>query len=293
MSAGIMGVAAGDDALVDLDEDTPLTTESAWSAFESNGSVTADVAAPDLSITVAKEQEGVSLDGWHNDYSNQYLRVNYREGIDRTIRFYVPSNYWGAYYDERVESVAGDNAVAKLTPVANGRYTAVTIKFTEKTDAVFKISQLKGKTWSFWSNRDDQLGNVTGLSTGIDGNDQWNYASSTDWSRDGTLSIENVSNPGSVAIQYDSDVSADKEVWLGVPEGQREYAPVYYFVREPANASENATVVVVSKEGEPPALRMKRTSSTGDGISSVLNDWSQIPNRVGDFVDSIFGSGEK
>lgn len=290
-TSGLVGVTSAE-TLVDLDEDTPLTERSTWEKFESKGVATADVAAPDLEITVSKTHDELDVDGFHNDYANEFIRVKYSEDIDRTIRFYVPSNYFGAYYDEHVESVAGDDAVAKLVPVQGGRYTAVTITFTGKTNAVFSVSQLKGETWSFWGEQDEKLENATGVTTGIEGSDQWNYAEASEWSDDGTLRVSNVSSPDSVAIQYDADVSSDQEVWLAVPQGETSSTPVYYFVRE-GGPDENATIVVVSKNEDPPALRLKKDSSARDGVVSVINDWRRIPDRFGDFVDRVFGSGRK
>lgn len=288
-AAGV-GVVAGDGAIVDLDENTPLTDESTYATYQSTGVVTVDVGRPDLAITISKEHEDVELDGFHNDFANEYLRVNYREDIAREIRFYVPAPYWGPYYDQSVESESGD-VTASFTPVAGGHYTAVTISFDGKTNAVFKVSQLKGSTWSFWSSQDTKLKNATGVKAGIAGNDQWNYAQSGDWSSDGTLAIENVSDPATVSIQYDADVSPDREVWLEVPQGESSRTSVYWFARD--TPSNNTTIVVVSKDERPPALRVKKAATARDGISSILNDWQRIPDRIGELVDSLFGSGKK
>lgn len=294
VSCIMVGVVAGDGgALVDLDENTPLTQESAYTTFETTGVVTADVGRPDLSITLAKEHDDVDLEGFHNDYAYEYLRVTYREEIDREIRFYVPSAYWGPYYDQAVEPVAGDDVTATFTPVGAGHYTAVTIAFDGKTSAVFKVSQLKGSTWSFWSRQDAKLGNATGFETGIAGEDQWNYASDSDWSSDGTLLIENVSDAGRVSIQYDADVSPSTEVWLKVPQGEDSSTPVYWFKREAASNESSTTLVVVSKQVDPPAVRVKKSATARDGLSSIINDWQQIPDRVGHLLDRLFGSGRK
>lgn len=285
-------VATAGDTLTDIDADTALTERETWEQYEEQGNVSVDVAAPDMTISVAKEHDALDVDGFHNDWSNEYLRVRYGEDIERTIRFYVPSNYFGPYYDSSVESIAGDDVSAKLVPVDDGRYTAVTITFTGKTDATFAISQVDGKTWDFWSKQDQRLENVSGVSTGIAGTDQWNYASDAEWSN-GTLTIENVSNPDRVLIQYDGDVSESGEVWLKVPDDQGEQAPAYYFVRENQSAGENATatVVVVSEQESPPAIRVKKRSTARDGIGSVINDWKEIPDRAGSFFDGLFGGG--
>lgn len=284
--------AAADSTITDLDEKTPLTAKATYDRFEDQGVATADVAAPDLSITIAKAHEDVAVNGFYNDYSNEFIRVQYGESIDRTIRFYVPSSYFGAYYDESVESIAGDDAVAKLVPVAGGKYTAITLELDGKTDTTFAVSQLKGETWAFWSGQDAKLENATGISTGIAGTDQWNYASASDWTN-GTLVVPDVADPSRLMVQYDADRGSDTEVWLKVPEGESSRADAYYFVRPPVDPEQNATVVVVSKTSDPPALRMKERASTRDGLGSIVSDWQQIPNRVGDFVDRIFGSGRK
>lgn len=274
--------------LTDLDENTPLTERSSWESFKSDGRVTVNVTAPDLTLTVAKEQEDVDLRGFHNDYSNEYLRIQYDEDLSRTIRFYVPSNYFGPYFDERVESVGGDAAAIKLVPVLDGKYTAVTIELTGKTDAVFKISQTKGKTWSFWSQQDDKIENVTGVSSGISGTEQWNYAKSEEWSDDGTLTIGNVSNPKKVLIQYNAG-QGEEAVWLKVTSKQDRDGP-YYFVRE-SSSDGNATIVVVSESSTPPAVRVQRHATARAGIGSILSDWGRTLDRASSFFDGLFGSG--
>jgi hypothetical protein len=273
--------------LTDLDENTPLTERSSWESFKSDGRVSVNVTAPDLTLTIGKEQENVDLRGFHNDYSNEYLRIQYDEDLSRTIRFYVPSNYWGSYFDERVESVGGDDAAIKLVPVLDGRYTAVTIDLTGKTDAVFKISQTKGKTWSFWSAQDEKIENVTGVSSGISGTEQWNYAQADEWSDDGTLTIENVSNPDRVLIQYDAG-TGEEAVWLRVT-GEQDRDGPYYFVRE-SSSDGNATIVVVSESSTPAPVRVQRHATARDGIGSVVNDWAQTLDRASSFFDGLFGS---
>lgn len=288
-----VGVASADGTIVDLDEGTPLSERSAWSEWQENGVAKADITAPNLEITLAKDHDDVGVEGWHNDYSNDWVRVEYNEDIPRTIRFYVPSNFWKPYYEEAVRSESGDEITAKFVPVDDGRYTAVTIRFDGKAEAVFPASQVQGSTWSFWSREDERLENATGFSTGIDGSEQWNYASSSDWSN-GTLVVENVSEPDRVVIQYDADVSSDSSAWLRVPEGESDRAPAYYFVRESSSSTsgENATIVVVSRESEPPAVRIKRRATARDGIASVFKDWGVMLDRVRNAFDGLFGGGE-
>lgn len=282
------GVALADTALVDLDENTELTDRSTHDEYASAGVATVDVAAPDLEIGIAEEHEDLGVDGFHNDYAYDWLRIRYNEDIDRDIRFYVPSAYWSPYFDESVDAVDGD-MTAKFVPVDGGAFTAVRLSFDGPTTVVFPVSATSGTTWSFWSDQDDRIEDATGVSSGIDGSEQWNYVGDSEWSN-GTLVVENVSNPDRVLIQYDGEVSDESELWLKVPEGQSSRAPVYYFERSSdGNAS---TIVVVSEKDDPPAVRMKRSSTTQDGLSSVLNDWSQMPDRIGAFVDSLFGSGE-
>jgi hypothetical protein len=283
--------AVADDEITDLDADTGLTTEAAWNQYQSDGVTNVDVAAPDMTLSFSKTDDGVDLDGWNNDYTNDYLRVQYHEEIDRTVRFYVPSNYFAPYYDKKVVSEDG-NAVAKFVPVDDGRYTAVSITFDGPTDAVFAVDQAKGKTWSFWSTQDDRLENATGVSSGIDGGDQWNYVEDSEWTQEGTVPITNVSNPDELRVQYDAG-NGEKSVWLTAPESSDDPAPIHYTLREPANESANVTLVIVSDVDDPPAVRVKRDATKSDDVFAILNDWGQIGERFDDLVDSIFGSGNK
>lgn len=275
----------------DLDEETPLTSSKAWSTYQDKGKVTVDVSAPELTITVAKEKEGVGLDGFSNDYLNEYLRIKYHEDIERKIRFYIPSNYVDPYFEESAESET-DDTTARFVPVENGRYMAVTITFTGKADATFKVSQGKGKTWAFWAEKDESIENETGVSAGLAGNTQWTYAESSQWSDDGFLKIEQVEEPDRVEIQYDADVSPDSQVWLKAHEGDDGEDPVYYLIRR---GSENdSTIVIVSRDAaNPPPVRYKKSVTGRDIGGSIWRDFQLIPKRINDFISSIFGNGSK
>lgn len=287
---GVAAVSAAEDTLTDLDADTPLTTKAAWDTFRQQGEVTVNVSSPAMQISIAKEHEDLGISGFHNDYANEYFCVEYQEDFSEKVRFYVPSNYFGPYFDKGIQSVSEqDSTTAKLVPVDNGRYTAVTIAFDGKTNACFAVDQLKGKTWNFWSRQDRRLQNVTGVSSGISGTNQWNYANEGDWSSDGTLRVPNVSHPDRVVIQYDAGVGG-KEVWLKAPKRQSEQAPVYYFVRE--NGDGNATIVVVSEDDRPPAVRFKRQATARDGIGAMLNDWGAIDDRISKVLSGIFGGND-
>lgn len=288
--ASVAGVAVATEPITDLDENTALTDRSTWETYQSKGVTSVSVGAPDLDITIAEEHEDAGVNGWKLDTSRSWLRVEYNEEIERTIRFYIPSNYWGPYYDEAVEPEQGDDVSAKLVPVDGGRYQAVTITFTGPTTAVYPVSNAKGKTWAFWSKQDERLSNKTGVSTGVSGTDQWNYAESTDWSN-GTIAVDDVADPDRFVVEYDADVSNESDpVWLRAPEGETRGEPVYYFVREPANASENATVVIVSKADDPPAVRIKRQTTARDGVGAVWRDWGNMADRARETLGRLFGN---
>lgn len=287
--ASVAGVAVATEPITDLDENTALTDRSTWETYQSDGVTSVSVGAPDLDITIADEHDDAGVKGWRVDTSRSWLRVEYNEEIERTIRFYVPSNYWGPYYDEAVESEQGDDATAKLVPVDGGRYQAVTITFTGPTTAVYPVSNAKGKTWAFWSKQDGRLSNKTGVSTGIAGTDQWNYAGSSDWSN-GTIVVGDVAEPDRFVVEYNADVSDQGDpVWLRTPEGETRGDPVYHFVREPANESENATVVVVSKADDPPSVRIKRQTTARDGVGAVWRDWGNMMDRARETFGGLFG----
>jgi len=126
------------------------------------------------------------------------------------------------------------------------------------------------------------------VSTGIDGTEQWNYVDARDWSN-GTLVVENVEDTDRLAIQYDADKASNETVWLKVPDGESRDAPVYSFVRSSGDDG-NATVVLVTEEDEPPAIRIKRQRTARDGVGSVLNDWKVAWERARGFVGGLFGS---
>jgi len=286
--AAVPGAATAN--VLDIDADNPLTTADAKQTYQDTGSVTVETSQVDMSITVAKQKEQVGIDGWApNDYTNEYIRIDYREDISRTIRFYVPAGYNEPYIDQNIESIDGDDANISLEPVNDGVYTAVEITVDGPTNAAFAVSQSKGEWYDVISQKEGVIENSTGVGVGLDNSTQWNHLSQSDW-KDGVARIEGV-DPSRVAVQHDADVSDDRIVWLETPSGVDEDARTYYIVRNRTTTQNGDTVadlVLVSDEETPPAVRWKQEKQPTDLLGSIVRDAKQIPQKIGGLLDGLF-----
>jgi len=85
-------------SLTTIDEDNPLADPSAGETYDNESTAGGDVPGYDMRITAAESHEDAGLEGIEytsaSDTMRHYLRVQYNESIERTIRFYVHESVW-------------------------------------------------------------------------------------------------------------------------------------------------------------------------------------------------------
>ncbi len=110
-----------------IDAGHSLTSDAAKQSYQSDGVVSTTPAQADVNITIAESHDDVGLDGIYADGLDTYLRIDYDEDIARTLRFYVPAEYFSPRTKRGLEPVDG-GPNTDLTPVRGGNMTAVTVE---------------------------------------------------------------------------------------------------------------------------------------------------------------------
>ncbi|WP_337653280.1 hypothetical protein [Halomontanus rarus] len=276
-----------------LDEDTALTKNATITDYKTDGVASAGVSVPDMTITVADSAEDVGLHGIrYTDFDTTYLRVEYEESIDRTIRFYVPRDYWHPHPDE-LEAVEGDTT-ASIEPTEGSNYTAVTVHFEEETDAVFRVKEQASIVFSARDYGSEWLENETGIDMPqLNGaSEQWEYVPTSDLTEDGpTFGIDTEGED--LTLQYDAAKTADPtgKEWRTVPEcssSSGKDAPVCTFEQ----TDRPDRVNILAQEGEPPDVRFKYGTDWFANLRSSFSElFGDIPSEfssdVRGFIDGV------
>lgn len=279
------GVAVGSDVTT-IDEDTALTDSDTIDGYEEDGVATADVEVPDMTITIAEQSDDVGLDGWHSDWDSRYLRLQYDEDIPRTVRVYVPSEYWHPVSYETT-SVNGDTQVT-MRPTENGRYTAVTVEFDGQADAVIDLP--KANNFVFWSR--DGIRSVANETVGYEAprlstGGEWEYITDSDFAAgNGSVPIDD--SEGST-IQYNAADNDSDERWVSVPECSRGEADVCTYTVD----GRPDTVMVLSTTSEPPSVRYKTGADPVEKSKGWFREMTSAPEKLFEDISGLFGGGEE
>lgn len=289
MAAGAF-VAAVDaqDGVATVDADHGLTDRGSIDAFETRGVASTSVAVPALSITVADDHDDAGLDGFRTDFNNRYLRLQYNESLTRTVRLYIPSEYWYPIVAEDREAENSD-VTATFSPTPDGRYTAVTVRFTRETDATWAIP--RAASFVFWGREESRavVENATGYEPPqVGSGSAWQYV--PDDQLDGNASYPINASDGAT-VQYDA-ADGEPEQWLTVPECGGGSAPVCLYEKRGVDDRR----FLLSQTADAPTVRFKSGSDLSATGKGALEELGLIPDRVwsdlqGLLSGDLFGGG--
>lgn len=278
LGAGVAHVTAtSSPTRLTLDADHELTSEAKQGEFERTGTATATMTAPSMSITVADDHDadGCGIEGFHSDLRNDYLCVSYDEQIDRSIRIYIPAEYWSPYVRQGVEPVKGD-VQATFGPVEDGTYTAVEFTLTEPGTYAWPVTR-EASWFSGLKDRNiERLENVTGV--GVPDQESWSYIKPKQLG--GNQSAYSVRAPNgtkNLVIEY----KTGPEEWSAVPDEEKGYAPVYYQTKRGVDDR----VYVFATTAKPPEVRYKTKAGTRDQFGAALREIGQMPARLEEILN--------
>jgi hypothetical protein len=268
------GTVIGGERLT-IDADNPLTNDRHVREFAEQDKTSADFRQVDMTVTVAATHDAVGLDGLHTDYDNTWVRIQYREEIERTVRFYVPEGYFEPRIHEDIEPEQG-NAAISLDPAEDRNYTAVTIHVTGPTDVVFPVSKEAGAVSAgrYWVRDKIEDGTQRELPELAD-TGEWQYVDDQLRGDNATVALPD----GEYTVQYQP--ADDNESWLTVPPCDRELTPV-------CQTTKNGTTYLLSVESNPPEIRYRKAAG---GLMPSVPDlgaaWDELASIPGDLLDDV------
>lgn len=273
-----------------LDEDTALTENATIEQFESEGTAVASPTVPDMTITVAEDAEDVGLTTVrHTSFDTTYLRVEYDESLERTVRFYVPREYWHPHPD-RLEAVDGA-AEASMEPTEGTDYSAIQIHFEEETDATFAIKKQASFVFNARDYGSEWLEEEAGIEVPTPGSEQeqWEYVPTSELTADDpTFGIDTEGDE--LTLQYDDSGTADPtdKQWRTVPSCSSSGgsdAPVCKFEQ----ADNPNHIYVLAQTQDPPDIRFKHDAGFwADARSSFGELFGDIPRDLLSDVRGLF-----
>lgn len=275
--AGPALAAAGGVDSVTLPTSIPINSDESVSTYEQDGVVTGGVGAPQMEITIAEERDdvalGYTLDPLEGSTRNDFVRIEHKEDMGRTVRIPLSADYWKPFPRDELESLDGDHT-AKLEPVQmNGEtYTLLTVTFDGADSAVFAIPEDAIAVYSASERTEERMNTTFGIDLGITPS-PWSEIPPSVFGNETAVRIEG--DPDDMMIQYNAGTASDPE-WLSAPDEPKDSAPVY---RMQKDGVDNA-VYVVSRTTDTPTVRYKTQSTMGDRVSMYVREAKSLPSRI-------------
>lgn len=248
-----------------LDGDTPLTHDRTIEEWEKTENVTVQPAQLDLRITIAADASTVGLDDLKTvSTTNYFLRFDYDEDIARTVRFYVPDDYWTPYPSGSVDVKSGD-ADARFEPTVAGNNTAVTVDADGPTDVVMVVNRRSAWTFAARDRSKSLVENVTGVDVpSVGASRQWEYLSDSDFGNETRAAIDSDGRP--VTVQFDAE-SGNGTRWENARECSDDGRRVCTFA-----VDDDEMTYVLSRSADPPRVRYKIDGGLTDRIGGAWNE---------------------
>ena len=277
-----------------VDDNHELDDADAIAEYHDTGAVSADVQGLDMTVTVSDDRREAGVDALTGGVMHTYVRVQYREEIDRTVRFYLPAEYAQPRLKEGLESET-DEATAMLEPVAGGEYMAVTIQFREPTDATFAINDAFGSYLSTTEWAYSTVENATGFSPprlGARGHKQWHYPPEGALAGDNAtyhipLDPERNTSEEGMTIQFDNKPNSEESAWMTMPKCSQSVEPVCVTERDG-----EPVLFSTSSENVPP-IRYKygtdRKAEAKGAIEELKDSWGGLIDRLGGLAGGFGG----
>ena len=284
MAAAEETQSADDIEVLAIDDNHDLDDVEAVSTYDSEGVADAELSQLDGELTMATSKSDVGVDDelTPTDARNNFLRIEYDEEFERTLRIHVPRDYQTPYTQSHVGSVTS-NHTAEFSPVRGGEYLEVVVDVEEESDIVLPLQKDSSISYRAVEWADTRVEVVTGVSMFGSG-DEWRYLDGEELAEDAAYELEG--HPDDVAVQYDAERSDPDETWLNAPKGEDDDEGVYWFIRE---ESGEETAYVVATEDESPNVRFKSDATTVDHWYGEARDAMQIPDRITDILDDGLG----
>lgn len=270
----LVGASAASSEIYAVDAEHDLAADDQIDQFHSEGVVTGQADNIDLTLTASESSDDVAADQL-TDAGRLYIEVDYQEDIDRTLRFYIPDDYFEPYEDQSM-TVHNADVQAEMEPVQGGNFTAVTVHTDGPTTATLEISTVESRLWKIRHDARDWVGDATGVSLpSLAGGEEnpWEYIDSRSFAGN-----ESVSVPADATVQYAAGETNSETTWLEVPACNRAETPVCTV------SQSNETAVIAENAPDAPQVRYNTDTSFSDrvgaGFREVMTEASAQLERV-------------
>ena len=280
---GMVG-AAGASEVHGVDDQHDLADDAAIDTYEERGVVTGDADELNMTLTIADD----CGDAGHEtivDLTKQCLRVQYNEDVPRTVRIWIPRDYWTPYENQNLRSADG-SVTAEMEPINDRQYAAVTVHLAGKTDAVFEINTVQSKLWGARERSyrmvngsvDIEVPRIAGSN-----NNPWTHLDSSQFAGNESYSI----NTPSATVQYDASAEHNDTTWVTVPKCSGDDAPVCRLDRG------DKQILVPDTDEEIPAVRYKDDASRVEKLRAGFREVGVIVdeyvNGAQELIGGVFG----
>lgn len=272
-AVALAGFGAAGSEIYAVDNNHELADDDQIEQFESEGVATGEADDIDLELTIAEDSDDVQADRF-TDAGRLYLEVDYQEDIDRTLRIYVPDEYFHPYEDQSMTTHT-DDVTAEMEPIDAGNYTAVTVHMDGATKTTLEVSTVESTIWQYRDGTFDWLDGSLGVDVprlGGSGDEPWEYVDSRQFAGD-----ERVSISADATVQYDAADNNSETVWLEVPSCSAD-APVCTV------SQGNETAVLADNASDVPQIRYSEETSLGDRFSAGFRE---VMEEVRTTVDNV------
>lgn len=241
--------------------------------FEQRGNVTATYDRVAASVTLAEAPSDVGVSSWRYTATGySYLRVDYDEGVARTLRIEVPGDMVRPRAKDGLDAIHSD-AVANIRDVDGT--TVLSLRVDGQTDAVFPLSKAAGFVFDVRGGIKTRFANQTGLPIpSLSSNGKWTVVNDS-LQPQTTYRIDHGDVNAPVAIQYDAGTVSDPR-WVPVAPCDTENTPIC----ELGPASNDTQTTVLVDDSDPPRMRYQVDAGLVARFHAAFNDALEIPGRV-------------
>ena len=286
--AGATAVSSDADVMA-IDDNHGLDEDPAISEYHSEGYTDADLSQVDATVAIAEDKADVDADGnvLPLDVRNNYVRIDYDEDFERTLRIHIPREYQTPYTQSGVQSVTSDHS-AEFTPVRGGEYLEIVVYVDGPAEIVLPLQKDSSASYKAVEWVDMRLEAATGTSVFGNG-DEWQYLDEHELGNDTAYEVDG--DPEDVVVQYDAERADADETWLNAPKGEADDVGVYWFTR---TSGGNETAYIVATEDDPPNVRYKAAGSEkdrwGGHVRDAWKNFERLQEQLG-LTDGDSGDG--
>lgn len=268
-----------------IDADHGLDSNESVHEWETEGYASGSADRYDLELTVAEDRQDVGLQpSMVGSATNDYLRIQYNEDIERTLRIWIPREYVTPYTRDSVRAVDHTDVSATYRPIEGAEYLQITIKADEEMDVVLPLDKSAQISYGVLERVDKRTEQITGESFRGDAED-WQRIDEDDLADEASIKVSE--HPDDTLVQVDARPQSSDPLWTNAPSGNDEIHGISTTVKEDSEGEKH--LHVVSTTGSPPDVRVKHNYSRTDYWAGEARSARLIPDRIG---DTVFGDSD-